>query len=97
VPSSAKGYAVSSTAKAHAVSSPAKAYTTSGTANGSVAISPGSRSPIPLPDHALLSQQSEPACEFKATEAKTDERDQGRQSYRAERIVVGQMVCRSSP
>jgi len=54
-------------------------------------MSPGSRSPIPWPDQALLSQQSEPDCEFKAPEAKTDERmklDYERQCYRHAEMIV---------
>jgi hypothetical protein len=97
---STNAYAVSNTTKpkpsavsrsAKGSASTAKAYAVSSTANGSVAMSPGSRSPIPLPDQALLSRQSEPDCEFKTTESKTDERmklDYERQCYRHAEMIV---------
>jgi hypothetical protein len=101
VSSTARAHAVSNPPRAHAVSSPARAHAasstakadaaTSGTANGSVGSSVGSRSPIPLPDPALLREQSEPDCEFKAAEAKTDERmklDYERQCYRHAEMIV---------
>jgi hypothetical protein len=87
VPGTGKAYAVPSTATAHAVPGTTKACATSGTANGS----PGSRSPIPLPDEALLSHQMEPDCEFRSAEAKTDERmklDYERQCYRHAEMIV---------
>ena len=91
--SRANARSVPSTTNAYAASSGTNAL--SSTENASIATRLRPRTPVPLPDQALLSPQPEPDCKYNGNDPKLDELiklDYERQCYRhAEMIVRGRL------